>query len=115
MYAPAEDLRGRAGIQGWEGFGAKALEVIGKAGVDREYQYRHLSRFKGETGNGRLSLMLDYLGTEKLVSSPVQRPQFSASRLSAASPKSGSRSSQHQRQYAFARSRPWDDAVFVPF
>ena len=53
-----------AGIEGWEGFGAKALEVINKAEVLIGHQ-RHLDIFPDFPGTkmvlGDLSLMLDFL------------------------------------------------------
>ncbi len=112
-----------AGIEGWEGFSAKALEVIGKAEVLIGHQ-RHLDIFPDFPGEKRqledLSAMLDYLkGTDKLVvvlgsgdpnffgvarfllrNLPKERIEIFPNVTSI--------------QYAFARIRePWDDAIFV--
>ena len=112
-----------AGIQGWEGFGAKALEVIGKAEVLIGHQ-RLLDIFPDFAGEKRvmddISLMLDYLKTtEKLVvvlgsgdpnffgigrfllrNLPKERIEIFPNVTSV--------------QYAFAQIKtPWDDAVFV--
>jgi precorrin-6Y C5,15-methyltransferase (decarboxylating) len=112
-----------AGIEGWEGFGAKALEVIEQAEVLIGHQ-RHLDIFPDFKGEklvlGDLSLMLDYLkATEKLVvvlgsgdpnffgvgrfllrNLPKERIEIFPNVTSV--------------QYAFARIKePWDDAIFV--
>src|SRR6266571_980216 len=112
-----------AGIVGWEGVGAKALEVIRKADVMIGHQ-RHLDifpEFKGEKqALDDLSLMLDYLKkTEKRVvvlgsgdpnffgvarfllrNLPKERVEIFPNVTSI--------------QYAFARIKePWDDAIFV--
>jgi len=112
-----------AGIVGWEGVGAKALEVIRKAEVMIGHQ-RHLDifpEFKGEKqALDDLSLMLDYLKkTEKRVvvlgsgdpnffgvarfllrNLPKERVEIFPNVTSV--------------QYAFARIKePWDDAIFV--
>jgi len=112
-----------AGIEGWEGFGAKALEAIGKAEVLIGHQ-RHLDIFPDFAGEkqvlGDLSLMLDYLrSTEKRVvvlgsgdpnffgvarfllrNLPKERIEIFPNVTSI--------------QYAFARIKePWDDAIFV--
>src|SRR5512142_2769373 len=112
-----------AGIEGWEGFGGKALEVIGKAEVLIGHQ-RHLDIFPDFPGEKRrledLSAMLDYLkGTDKLVvvlgsgdpnffgvarfllrNLPKERIEIFPNVTSV--------------QYAFARIKePWDDATFV--
>ncbi|KAF0219340.1 MAG: precorrin-6Y C5 15-methyltransferase / precorrin-8W [Geobacteraceae bacterium] len=112
-----------AGIEGWEGFGAKALEVINDADVLIGHQ-RHLDivpDFKGEKQVlGDLSIMLDFLKkTEKRVvvlgsgdpnffgvarfllrNLPKERIEIFPSVTSV--------------QYAFARIKePWDDAIFV--
>ena len=112
-----------AGIEGWEGFGGKALEVIGKAEVLIGHQ-RHLDIFPDFTGEkqllGDLSLMLDFLKkTDKctvvlgsgdpnffgvarflLRNLPKERVEIFPNVTSI--------------QYAFARIKePWDDAIFV--
>jgi len=112
-----------AGIEGWEGFGAKALEAIGKAEVLIGHQ-RHLDIFPDFAGEkqvlGDLSLMLDYLrSTEKRVvvlgsgdpnffgvarfllrNLPKERIEIFPNVTSI--------------QYAFALIKePWDDAIFV--
>jgi precorrin-6Y C5,15-methyltransferase (decarboxylating) len=112
-----------AGIKGWEGVGAKALEVIDKAEVLIGHQ-RHLDIFPEFTGEKRvlddLSLMLDYLkSTDKRVvvlgsgdpnffgvgrfllrNLPKERIEIFPNVTSV--------------QYAFARIKePWDDAIFV--
>src|SRR6266540_3444825 len=112
-----------AGIEGWEGFGARALEAIGKAEVLIGHQ-RHLDIFPDFTGEKRvledLSIMLDYLkSTNKLVAVlgsgdpnffgvgrfllrnlPKERIEIFPNVTSV--------------QYAFARIKePWDDAIFV--
>ena len=112
-----------AGIAGWEGFGAKALEVITKAEVLIGHQ-RHLDIFPDFAGEkqvlGDLSIMLDFLKkTEKPVvvlgsgdpnffgvgrfllrNLPKERIEIFPNVTSV--------------QYAFARIKePWDDAIFV--
>jgi precorrin-6B C5,15-methyltransferase / cobalt-precorrin-6B C5,C15-methyltransferase len=112
-----------AGIAGWEGFGAKALEVIAKAEVLIGHQ-RHLDIFPDFAGEkqvlGDLSIMLDFLKkTEKPVvvlgsgdpnffgvgrfllrNLPKERIEIFPNVTSV--------------QYAFARIKePWDDAIFV--
>ncbi len=112
-----------AGIVGWEGVGAKALEVIRKADVMIGHQ-RHLDIFPDFKGEKQalddLSLMLDYLKkTEKRVvvlgsgdpnffgvarfllrNLPKERVEIFPNVTSV--------------QYAFARIKePWDDAIFV--
>ncbi|BDV44397.1 precorrin-6Y-methylase [Geotalea uraniireducens] len=112
-----------AGIEGWEGFGAKALEVINEAEVLIGHQ-RHLDifpAFKGEKRElGDLSIMLEFLkGTDKatvvlgsgdpnffgvarflLRNLPKERIEIFPNVTSV--------------QYAFARIKePWDDAIFV--
>ena len=112
-----------AGITGWEGFGAKALEVINRAEVLIGHQ-RHLDIFPDFPGEKQaleeLSIMLDYLkSTEKRVvvlgsgdpnffgiarfllrNLPKERVEIFPNVTSI--------------QYAFARIRePWDDAIFV--
>ncbi|ABQ24253.1 bifunctional cobalt-precorrin-7 (C(5))-methyltransferase/cobalt-precorrin-6B (C(15))-methyltransferase [Geotalea uraniireducens] len=112
-----------AGIEGWEGFGATALEVINKAEVLIGHQ-RLLDIFPDFKGEKRvledLSIMLDYLkSTDKqtvvlgsgdpnffgvarfiLRNLPKERIEIFPNVTSV--------------QYAFARIKePWDDAVFV--
>jgi precorrin-6B C5,15-methyltransferase / cobalt-precorrin-6B C5,C15-methyltransferase len=112
-----------AGITGWEGFGNKALEVIGKADVLIGHQ-RHLDIFPDFRGEKRpledLSVMLDFLrNTDKRVvvlgsgdpnffgvgrfllrNLPKERVEIFPNVTSI--------------QYAFARIKePWDDAIFV--
>jgi precorrin-6B C5,15-methyltransferase / cobalt-precorrin-6B C5,C15-methyltransferase len=112
-----------AGITGWEGFSAKALEVINKAEVLIGHQ-RHLDIFSEFNGEKRpledLSIMLDYLKTsDKMVvvlgsgdpnffgvarfllrNLPKERVEIFPNVTSI--------------QYAFARIKePWDDAIFV--
>jgi precorrin-6B C5,15-methyltransferase / cobalt-precorrin-6B C5,C15-methyltransferase len=112
-----------AGIVGWEGFGAKALEVISKAEV--LIGHRRLldifPDFRGEKRElGDLSIMLDYLkSTDKRIAVlgsgdpnffgvgrfllrnlPKERIEIFPNVTSV--------------QYAFARIKePWDDAIFV--
>ena len=112
-----------AGITGWEGFGNKALEVIGKAEVLIGHQ-RHLDIFPDFRGEKRpledLSAMLDFLrNTDKRVvvlgsgdpnffgvgrfllrNLPKERVEIFPNVTSI--------------QYAFARIKePWDDSIFV--
>ncbi|HEY6873816.1 MAG TPA: precorrin-6y C5,15-methyltransferase (decarboxylating) subunit CbiE [Geobacteraceae bacterium] len=112
-----------AGITGWEGVGAKALEVIRKAEVLIGHQ-RHLDIFSDFPGEKRelddLSITLDYLkSTDKRVvvlgsgdpnffgvarfllrNLPKERIEIFPNVTSV--------------QYAFARIKePWDDAIFV--
>ncbi|MBI1921387.1 MAG: precorrin-6y C5,15-methyltransferase (decarboxylating) subunit CbiE [Geobacter sp.] len=112
-----------AGIEGWEGFGANALEAIGKAEVLIGHQ-RHLDIFPDFGGEkramGDLGEMLDFLkGTDKRVvvlgsgdpnffgvgrfllrNLPKERIEIFPNVTSV--------------QYAFARIKePWDDAIFV--
>ena len=112
-----------AGIQGWEGFGARALEVIGTADVLIGHQ-RHLDIFPDFPGEkqvlGDLSIMLEFLkNTDKVVvvlgsgdpnffgvgrfllrNLPKDRIEIFPNVTSI--------------QYAFARIKePWDDAIFV--
>ena len=112
-----------AGIEGWAGFGAKALEAIGKAEVLIGHR-RHLDNFPDFAGEkrelGELAEMLDFLkGTDKrtvvlgsgdpnffgvarflLRNLPKERIEIFPNVTSV--------------QYAFARIKePWDDAIFV--
>lgn len=112
-----------AGIEGWEGVGGKALEVVKRAEVLIGHK-RHLDIFPDFTGEkrvlGELSEMLDYLkATEKRVvvlgsgdpnffgvgrflfrNLPKERLEIFPNVTSV--------------QYAFAMIKePWDDAIFV--
>jgi precorrin-6Y C5,15-methyltransferase (decarboxylating) len=112
-----------AGIEGWEGFGRKALEVIGKSEVLIGHE-RHLAIFPDFTGEkrvlGELGAMLDFLkATDKrtvvlgsgdpnffgvarflLRNLPKERIEIFPNVTSV--------------QYAFAQIKePWDDAIFV--
>ncbi|SNB46977.1 precorrin-6y C5,15-methyltransferase (decarboxylating) subunit CbiE [Geobacter sp. DSM 9736] len=112
-----------AGIRGWEGFGSKALEVIGKADVLIGHQ-RHLDIFPDFAGEkqvlGELSAMLDFLkGTDKrvVVLGSGDPNFFGVARfLMRNLPKDRIEIFPNVTsvQYAFARIRePWDDAIFV--
>lgn len=112
-----------AGIAGWEGFSAKALEVIDKAEVLIGHQ-RHLDIFPDYPGEKQpledLSMMLDYLKTtdKRVVVLGSGDPNFfGVARFLL-------RNLYKDRieifpnvtsiQYAFARIKePWDDAIFV--
>src|SRR6266540_1414060 len=112
-----------AGIEGWEGFGAKALEAIGKAEVLIGHQ-RHLDIFPDFTGEKRvledLSIMLDYLkSTNKLVAvlGSGDPNFFGVGRFllrNLAKERIEIFPNVTSIQYAFARIKePWDDAIFV--
>jgi precorrin-6Y C5,15-methyltransferase (decarboxylating) len=112
-----------AGIEGWEGFGSKALEVINKADllIGHQRLLDIFPDFKGEKQTfGDFSIMLDFLKTtEKLVvvlssgdpnffgiarfmlrNLPKERIEIFPNVTSV--------------QYAFARIKePWDDSIFV--
>ena len=112
-----------AGMAGWEGFSARALDVISQAQVMVGHQ-RHLDIFPDFAGTkmvlGELSTLLDFLQkTDKLVvvlasgdptffgisrfllrNLPKERIEIFANVTS--------------MQYAFSRIKePWDDAIFV--
>lgn len=112
-----------AGIEGWEGFGAKALEVIGNAEILIGHK-RHLDIFPDFAGKkqelGDLSILLEQLkSTDKrtvvlgsgdpnffgiarflLRNLPKERIEIFPNVTSV--------------QYAFAQIKePWDDAIFV--
>lgn len=112
-----------AGIEGLEGFSAKALEIIAKAGLLIGRQ-RHLDRFPAFTGEkvvlGELPALLERLKTTQkptvvlasgdpsffgvgrflLRNLPKERLEIFANVTS--------------MQYAFARIKePWDDAIFL--
>jgi precorrin-6Y C5,15-methyltransferase (decarboxylating) len=112
-----------AGIKGWEGFGAKALEVIARGEVLIGAQ-RHLDIFPDYPGKkmvlGDLSVMLEYLRkTEKRVTVLASGDPnfFGLSRFLLRNlPKERIEifANVTSMQYAFARIKePWDDAVFV--
>jgi precorrin-6Y C5,15-methyltransferase (decarboxylating) len=112
-----------AGIKGWEGFGAKALEVIARGEVLIGAQ-RHLDIFPDYPGKkmvlGDLSEMLEYLRkTEKRVTVLASGDPnfFGLSRFLLRNlPKERIEifANVTSMQYAFARIKePWDDAVFV--
>ncbi len=112
-----------AGIAGWEGFGAKALEVISTAEVLIGHQ-RHLDNFPEFTGEKRpledLSIMLDYLKTtdKRVVVLGSGDPNFFgvARFILRNLPKERVEIFPNVTsiQYAFARIKePWDDAIFV--
>jgi precorrin-6Y C5,15-methyltransferase (decarboxylating) len=112
-----------AGIEGWEGFGAKALEVIDKAELLIGHQ-RHLDifpDFKGEKQTfGDLSILLDFLkSTEKqtVILSSGDPNFFGIARFLLRNlPKDRVEIFPNVTsvQYAFARIRePWDDSIFV--
>jgi precorrin-6B C5,15-methyltransferase / cobalt-precorrin-6B C5,C15-methyltransferase len=112
-----------AGIEGWEGFGSRALEVIKEAEVLIGHQ-RHLDifpDFKGEKKVlGDLSIMLEYLRntTKRVVVLGSGDPNFFgvARFLLRNLPKDRIEIFPNVTsvQYAFARVKePWDDAIFV--
>jgi precorrin-6Y C5,15-methyltransferase (decarboxylating) len=112
-----------AGIKGWEGFGAKALEIITKGDVLIGAQ-RHLDIFPDYPGKkmvlGDLSLMLEFLRkTDKRVTVLASGDPnfFGLSRFLIRNlPKERIEifANVTSMQYAFARIKePWDDAVFV--
>ena len=112
-----------AGIAGWEGFGAKALEVINNAEVLIGHQ-RHLAIFPDFPGEKRvledLSIMLDYLKTtdKRVVVLGSGDPNFfGVGRFLLRNlPKERIEIFPNVTsiQYAFARIKePWDDAIFV--
>ena len=112
-----------AGIQGWEGFGSKALEVIGRAEVLVGHR-RHLDIFPDFAGEkhelGDLSVMLDLLkkSEKRTVVLASGDPNFFgvARFLLRNLPKERVEIFPNVTsvQYAFARIKePWDDAIFV--
>jgi len=112
-----------AGITGWEGFGAKALEIIGKADLMIGHQ-RHLDIFPDFGGDrmllGDLTELMDFLKkTDKrvVILASGDPTFFGISRFLL-------RNLHKDRieifpnvtsmQYAFARIKePWDDGIFV--
>jgi precorrin-6Y C5,15-methyltransferase (decarboxylating) len=112
-----------AGIQGWEGFGSKALEVIGQAEVLIGHR-RHLDIFPDFAGEkhelGDLSVMLDLLkksGKRTVVLASGDPNFFGVARFLLRNlPKERVEIFPNVTsvQYAFARIKePWDDAIFV--
>jgi precorrin-6Y C5,15-methyltransferase (decarboxylating) len=112
-----------AGIQGWEGFGSKALEVIGRAEMLVGHR-RHLDIFPDFAGEkhelGDLSVMLDLLkkSEKRTVVLASGDPNFFgvARFLLRNLPKERVEIFPNVTsvQYAFARIKePWDDAIFV--
>jgi precorrin-6Y C5,15-methyltransferase (decarboxylating) len=112
-----------AGIEGWEGFGAKALEVINSAEllIGHQRLLDIFPDFKGEKQTyGDLSIMLDFLKTTEkqvVVLSSGDPNFFGIARFLF-------RNLSKERieifpnvtsvQYAFARIKePWDDAIFL--
>jgi len=112
-----------AGIEGWEGFGAKALEVINSADLLIGHQ-RHLDIFPDFAGKkqtyGDLSIMLEFLKDtdQRVVVLSSGDPNFFgiARFLLRNLPKERIEIFPNVTsvQYAFARIRePWDDAIFL--
>jgi precorrin-6Y C5,15-methyltransferase (decarboxylating) len=112
-----------AGITGWEGFGAKALEIIGKAGVMIGHQ-RHLDIFPDFPGEKKtledLPGVLEFLKTTQkrvVVLASGDPAFFGVSRFLLRNiPKERIEIFPNvtSMQYAFARIKePWDDAIFV--
>jgi len=112
-----------AGIKGWEGFGAKALEIINKGEILIAAQ-RHLEIFSDYHGEkivlDDLSVMLEFLRkTDKRVTVLASGDPnfFGLSRFLLRNlPKERIEifANVTSMQYAFARIKePWDDAVFV--
>lgn len=112
-----------AGIKGWEGFGAKALEIIGKSDVLVGAQ-RHLDIFADFKGEKQvlddLPVMLDFLKSSdrRITVLSSGDPNFFgiARYLLRNLPKDRIEIFPNVTsvQYAFARIRePWDDALFV--
>ncbi|AJE02425.1 bifunctional cobalt-precorrin-7 (C(5))-methyltransferase/cobalt-precorrin-6B (C(15))-methyltransferase [Geobacter pickeringii] len=112
-----------AGIEGWEGFGAKALEVINEAEILIGHR-RHLDIFPDFRGKkqelGDLSILLEELkgATKPTVVLGSGDPNFFgiARFLLRNLPKERIEIFPNVTsvQYAFARIKePWDDAIFV--
>ena len=112
-----------AGITGWEGFAAKALEIIGKSDVLIGHQ-RHLDIFPDFAGEkrvlGDLSGLMDFLKQTELrvvVLSSGDPTFFGVSRFLLRNlPKERIEIFPNvtSMQYAFARIKePWDDGIFV--
>ncbi len=112
-----------AGITGWEGFAAKALEIIGKSDVLVGHQ-RHLDIFPDFAGEkrvlGDLSELMDFLKKTELrvvVLASGDPTFFGVSRFLLRNlPKERIEIFPNvtSMQYAFARIKePWDDGIFV--
>jgi precorrin-6Y C5,15-methyltransferase (decarboxylating) len=112
-----------AGMAGWEGFSAKALEIIGKSEVLIGHQ-RHLGIFPDFTGRkielGDLSELLDFLQkTDKRVTILASGDPtfFGISRFllrNLSKERIEIFTNVTSMQYAFSRIKePWDDAIFV--
>lgn len=112
-----------AGIVGWEGFGAKALEVVSKAEVMIGHQ-RHLDIFPEFGGTkmvlGALSDLLDFLkktDCKVAILASGDPAFFGISRFLLRNlPKDRIEifANVTSMQYAFSRIKePWDDAIFV--
>lgn len=112
-----------AGITGWEGFAAKALEIIGKADVLVGHQ-RHLDIFPDFAGEkmvlGDLSGLMDFLKQTELrvvILASGDPTFFGVSRFLLRNlPKERIEIFPNvtSMQYAFARIKePWDDGIFV--
>jgi precorrin-6Y C5,15-methyltransferase (decarboxylating) len=112
-----------AGMAGWEGFSAKALEIIGKAEVLIGHQ-RHLDIFPDFVGQkivlGELSELLEFLQkTDRRVAVLASGDPtfFGISRFLLRNlPKDRIEifTNVTSMQYAFSRIKePWDDAIFV--
>lgn len=112
-----------AGITGWEGFAAKALEIIGKSDVLIGHQ-RHLDIFPDFAGEkrvlGDLSGLMDFLkqtGLRVVVLASGDPTFFGVSRFLLRNlPKERIEIFPNvtSMQYAFARIKePWDDGIFV--
>lgn len=112
-----------AGIAGWEGFGAKALEIIGKADVMIGHR-RHLDIFPDFGGDkrllGDLPELLDFLkstGRRIVILASGDPTFFGISRFLLRNlPKERIEifTNVTSMQYAFARIKePWDDGIFV--
>jgi precorrin-6Y C5,15-methyltransferase (decarboxylating) len=112
-----------AGIEGWEGFGAKALEVINSADllIGHQRLLDIFPDFQGEKQTyGDLSIMLEYLkDTDKqvVVLSSGDPNFFGIARFLLRNlPKERIEIFPNVTsvQYAFARIKePWDDAIFL--
>ncbi len=112
-----------AGIAGWEGFGAKALEVINSADllIGHQRLLDIFPDFKGKKQTyGDLSIMLDFLKDtdQKVVVLSSGDPNFFgvARFLLRNLPKERIEIFPNvtSTQYAFARIKePWDDAIFL--
>ncbi|MEI6704103.1 MAG: precorrin-6y C5,15-methyltransferase (decarboxylating) subunit CbiE, partial [Deltaproteobacteria bacterium] len=112
-----------AGITGWEGFGAKALEIIGKAEALIGHQ-RHLDIFPDFGGEkmllGALPELMDFLKkTDRrvVILASGDPTFFGISRFLLRNlPKERIEIFPNvtSMQYAFARIKePWDDGIFV--